>query len=514
VIETAHPTAPPRPSVRRAAVLASAALLVLGGACASKTDTAAPPTTAAPTGSTPNGTAGTTGGSTPGGAGGAGTTGSAPPVSRSATPAGPVPTVSGPVTGGKGAPNAPAPAKLLADAGYVEEEFELAGTATSYAPEGAWAQDGTWGAKPDKEAAFDTRVLVRRPTDPKKFNGTVLVEWMNVTAGADIAVDFGYTNVELLDQGYIYVGVTAQKVGLDATQSSDPERYPKLVHPGDEFSYDLFTQAGRAVLANEVFDSSYPIQKIIASGESQSAGRMTTYINAVQPLTDVYDAFLVHSRFDRMTPVAAGQTAVEGPKIRTDGRAPILVVLTETDVLGNLLSVQDDSDTYRRWEIAGTAHVDNYDLAVLSGTDPHEPAGLGKVCSKPINMAHQWWVMNAGLRGLAAWINGGPAPAKAPRMTIGPDKQYVLDEHGNATGGIRLPDLVVPTATHNGLGNNPSFCRLYGVTTAFDAAKRKALYPTEADYKTKRDAAIDKLLADGFILERDAKDAKAEPATL
>jgi hypothetical protein len=183
-------------------------------------------------------------------------------------------------------------------------------------------------------------------------------------------------------------------------------------------------------------------------------------------------------------------------------------VLTETDVLGNLKSQQPDSDTYRRWEIAGSAHVDNYDLAVLSGTDPTQPAGLGAICEKPINKANQWWVMNAGLRALANWIGGGPPPPKADRMAIGPDGQYVLDAHGNATGGIRLPDLEVPRATHSGLGNSPSFCRLYGVTTDFDAATLSALYPGYGAYRQQRNAAIDTMLRQGFIVERDALAAK------
>lgn len=509
---------------RRRVFVLIAPVLLLAAACAAKTETTGPTTTTPGAGSTPATTsAGSTGTTT--GSGSTGTPGTTRPmVKRSATPTGPVPTVTGPVTGGKGTPNAPAPAKLLADAGYVEQEYFLAGDATSYKPVGTWTEDGIWKAETNATAAYVTRVLVRRPSAPTKFNGTVMVEWMNVTAGSDIAVDFGYTNRELLDQGYIYVGVSAQKVGHTSAVESDQARYATMVHPGDEFSFDIFTQAGRAVLANKTFDAGYKVERVIASGESQSAGRMVTYINAVQPLTDVYDAFLVHSRSDGMTPLVADQPRVIGGLIRTDGRAPTLVVLTETDIAmpagdgregrGNLKSAQADSDTFRRWEIAGSAHVDNYNLSILSGTDPTQPALLGKICEKPINMAHQWWVMNAGLRNLADWIGGGPAPAKADRMTISPDKVYVVDEHGNAKGGIRLPDLEVPTATHNGLGNKPSFCFLYGITTVFDAAKLKTLYPTDAEYKTRRDAAIDKLQSQGFMLERDAKDAKTAPATL
>jgi len=427
---------------------------------------------------------------------------------RPATPTGPVPAVAPPATAGAGVIASAAPAELLAAHGYVEEELFLSGKATSYQPQGDWGPDGRWTAVAGTEADYTTRVVVRRPRDLTKVNGTVLVEWLNVSSLLDIAVDFGYLNVELMDRGVIYVGVSAQKVGLESTKASDPERYAPLAHPGDEFSYDIFTQAGRAVLAGTLLPSGAKVQRIIADGESQSASRMTTYINAVQPVADVYDAFLVHSRGDRSVGVAPGQQLAPAT-IRTDLRSPTLVVLTETDVLGNLGTQQDDSDRYRRWEIAGTAHVDNYDLAVLSGKDPDQPVAAASGCEKPINTAHQWWVMNAGFRHLEAWIGDGPLPPSAPRLEIGPDKQYVTDEHGNAKGGIRLPDVEVPVATLLGLGNNPSWCRLFGITTAFTADQLASLYPTADAYRSAFLGATDRLVAAGFMLDRDVDSAKA-----
>src|SRR5262249_21381648 len=143
--------------------------------------------------SSPEGTGGT--------AASGGPTGSTAPVAkpgdRSKTPSGPVPVVTGPVSGGTlGKPNSSAPPPLLSDAGYVEEEFFLSGTASSYQADGNWAQDGMWTATADQTADYTTRALVRRPTDPAKFNGTVLVEWLNVSGGADLAVDFGYLSRE------------------------------------------------------------------------------------------------------------------------------------------------------------------------------------------------------------------------------------------------------------------------------------------------------------------------------
>ena len=77
----------------------------------------------------------------------------------------------------------------------------------------------------------------------------------------------------------------------------DPVRYAALSHPGDSFSYDIFSQAGQAIRDNAALMlGGLTLHKLIAAGESQSAARLVTYIDAVQPLVHVYDGFLVHSR--------------------------------------------------------------------------------------------------------------------------------------------------------------------------------------------------------------------------
>src|SRR5580658_8823755 len=65
----------------------------------------------------------------------------------------------------------------LAAHGYVEEEYFIKGMTSTYnAPD-----DQKTGTVNDTGHPYVTRVVVRRPADPRKFNGTVLVEWYNVT---------------------------------------------------------------------------------------------------------------------------------------------------------------------------------------------------------------------------------------------------------------------------------------------------------------------------------------------
>ena len=75
--------------------------------------------------------------------------------------------------------------------GYEETEFLLAGRAGSFELQGERGEDGRWDVAPAAEADFRTRFLVRRPTDPRRFSGTVVVEWNNVSAGIDASPDWG-----------------------------------------------------------------------------------------------------------------------------------------------------------------------------------------------------------------------------------------------------------------------------------------------------------------------------------
>ena len=59
---------------------------------------------------------------------------------------------------------------------------------------------------------------MRRPANPAHFNGTVIVEWMNVSAG-ESAPDWDFLNPMLMRDGYAYVAVSAQALGVDGGKS-------------------------------------------------------------------------------------------------------------------------------------------------------------------------------------------------------------------------------------------------------------------------------------------------------
>ena len=455
-------------------------------------------------------------------------------------PAGPTADMSREIVGGKGVFIGSATPANVQKFGYVEHEYVGAGTATSYKASGAIAHDGRWTFAPDTTASYRTRVVVRRPADPKAFSGTVIVEWLNVSGGLDADPDWVSLREEIVRAGDAWVGVSAQQIGVTGgpvlvkvevpgaadvagkgLKAIDPARYGSLEHPGDGFSFDMLTQIARAVRAGAGMGGSHPA-KVIAAGESQSAFALVTYYNGVQPLVRAFDGFFVHSRGAGGLPlVAAGKSAdiagaITGTStiFRTDVDAPVLDVQTETDVasiLNSYAARQPDSDRFRLWEVAGTAHADRH---LVGSTAKYIDCGVA------INDGPMHLVAKAALRALTNWVETGTAPAIAPRIDIpsGATPQVDRNADGIALGGLRTPPVDVPVADLSGApGPTPStICLLLGSTKPFPAARLAQLYSSRSEYLQRYRADADATIKAGFVLPEDRASllAFAQPALI
>ena len=436
----------------------------------------------------------------------------------------------------------------LQSLGYSAEEFFVSGEATSYKPVQPLKIDGAWKLAPADKAAYATRIVVAKPSDPSKFNGTVVVEWLNVTGGSDIGPDWVMTHRELIRNGYAWVGVSAQKVGIEGGQAmiegvqplkkANPQRYGELSHPGDQYSYDMFSQVGQAVRApgaSGLLGALVP-KKVLAMGESQSAGFLTSYVNGVDPLAKVYDGYLIHSRFGFGSRFDGAPALNERPqdriiaRMRPDLRVPVILFITETDLTDGRLpgyhrARQPDNAKLRVWEIPGSAHADNYTLQVGfmdSGVAPIDKlAGawkpitnmMGKKLPTPINFGQQHhYAVQASLAHLNAWVTSGKAPPSG--QPIATEKQadgsakIIRDANGLATGGVRTPWMDVPTARLTGESTtNEMPAALFGTGDPFDAAKLQQLYPGgKAEYLKKFEASLDSAISKGFLLAADRQE--------
>lgn len=269
------------------------------------------------------------------------------------------------------------------------------------------------------------------------------------------------------------------------------------------------------------------VKRVIAIGESQSAFRLVVYVNAIQPLAGLYDGFFIHSRGGGGpfgAPLAqAPQAPVPSPFptfIRTDIDVPVLTLLTESDVtfLAAFPARQDDDAHNRLWEVAGTAHADTY-LVVTGATDlgddPDVVAPLitsaplpGVIeCATPLNSGPQHFVVKAAIAALDRWVRSGKPPKSMPRLEVdpGPPVTILRDEHGNALGGIRTPQVDVPIATFLPEQEGSILCRLFGSTELFDAEKLASLYPSRRAFLSAYKKAVKAALKAKAIRKADAK---------
>jgi hypothetical protein len=412
-----------------------------------------------------------------------------------AVPPVPAPDVEGPIPGAApGDPSSPDVAGtypwLATDAdlkslGYVEQEFYLSGRADAYS---------TTGEQLEADVPYRTRIIVRRPAHPAKFNGTVLTEWQNVTAGYDL--DALWSTDQITEAGYAWVGVSAQRVGVDQLRQWSPARYGELDVTGggrfttDQLSYDVFAQAAKAIRARDGVLGRLRARTVLAIGASQSAGRLTVMYDAVLPkIESVYD----------------GYANIVGSAPTRAGAEPVFQVMSETDVRSP--DRPADTDRFRRWEVAGSAHSGwqgqqyrrpllTRDLGAAPSYDCDRP---------PFSRVPLHHVIAAAYGHLTRWVERGIAPPAARPLQVNPDGSKVRDELGLARGGIRLSQTEAPTALNTGENSGESFCRLFGTHIPFDRAQFDRLYPSRGRYAAAVLRADAHNLKAGYLLPADAR---------
>jgi hypothetical protein len=463
----------------------------------------------------------------------------------------PNPVVTGPITGGlHGRPWFAAPFDP-SDHGYTEEEFFFSGTAKAYGASKA-------------PARYATRMLVYRPSNPAAFSGNVLVEWNNVTGQADAPVDFTWLARQVLAGGDAYVQITAQQAGVCGTgltgqpilslgrlsvaactpisiKGYHPVHYAPLVHPGDAYSYDIFSQAAQAILNPQGVSPLGPlaVRHAIAIGESQSAIELDLYIQTgADAAAALFDGFLIDADFhDVVFPASY--------------RVPTLHLWGEESAQ----PVSSTDPNHVIWQVAGAPHIDSWglqhlirgltgSLLNLPRNTPQQQAafeqslgnygqqgpGLSATCAGDTQFPRRYAV-DAALSDLTDWVQTGtPAPSPPPLVFTGLAEAtqslpplglstglplenlnalavatsplgLVRDANGNAVGGLRLPVITVPVASYHG-----SLCVLLGTSTPLLPAQLVQLYPTHDDYVTKMVTATQTAVESRYMTVADGID--------
>lgn len=409
----------------------------------------------------------------------------------------------------------------LAAAGYTETEYYASGLANRY---DGTSSTTTTATVLDGGHPYTTRVVVRKPS-AADFNGTLVVEWNNVTIGVDGEFVFAESNEYLLREGYAVAAVSAQRVGIQNLRTWAPARYGSLdvdvdlcgpagaaLCAGDPLSWDIFTQVAKAVADNASGAlAGLDVENVIATGQSQSAGRLSTYYNTIQPIYGYFDGFVYHDRASRL------RDDVPTPAVSVDSDA--------IDALG--IRPTWTSGTWTRvWELAGGTHasewgrqymdlVFNRDQALLRNGEPIsftewlEPtcAVVDTETGGQFGPVDTGYVLDAAFESVRDWIRTGePAPASIyyDRDAAGVP---IRNAQHISSGGIHLPELVAPTVFFDAW-NGPPYqfpCAVGGYTIDYTAAELKVMYGSHGRYVSKISQTAEALVAAGYMLEFDAQ---------
>jgi hypothetical protein len=430
-------------------------------------------------------------------------------------------TFSGPITVGHIVEPLSAQPLDLSSYGYTEQEYFASGTAHAFRATST-PSDGRWTIVPTTAASYRTRIIVRRPSDPARFSGTVVVEWLNESEG-ESSPDWDYLNPALTSAGDVWVGVSAQALGVNGGTpilgsiagagkglvQQEPARYGTLHHPGDQYDLDIFDQIGLGLRSTRlrVFGPLHP-RHIVAVGESQSAYYLTTFADTLQPLSDTFDGLFIHSRGGNGAPLdgASITSASSGPTnlwIRTDLDVPVFMFETQTDLifLGYAAAQQPNTSRIRTWEVAGTSHADSY----LVGSASTAANVLG--CTQQINTGPQHVVVQAAFTAFVRWVVHGTPPPSPSRFRLKSTHPaaLALDRYGNVIGGVRTPAVDVPVSTLSGAApaGASTLCSLFGSTTSFSPEMLENIYGSKAHYLALYTTALNRAVTRGYILPAD-----------
>ena len=409
---------------------------------------------------------------------------------------------------------------------YTEEEYFLSGTANLYA----------LGGKGVVKAGipYTTRILVRRPLDPAKFSGNVIVEpsrdvneWTTLWPSAAKTI---------LTRGDVYVAFTMAKANLPVFfKAYDPARYAALDIPDEGLRWDIMAET-----LGLMRSPAGPLGKLGFLDAAAKKGGLRVISTGTSLTGIMQSAFVDHGHHARARrpdggPVVDGYLQlVSGRPATLPTDAPVIALVSEGDA-SRLLSGQlpalrhADSDgpvRFRWYEIAGVAHA-NWDdqsqftpsfqlLGAKEASTPH--------CAEPISdLAVKDDFVSAALVNLEDWVRRGTAPPPGKVLDLAPDGTVAKDGFGNASGGLRPYWIAVP-ARHVSAGSDElpgkpaagGLCGMHAHDDPLPAADLARLYTSHDDYAAKVDAYLKQQVAERYLLPegaaRELAQAKAAPA--
>ena len=187
---------------------------------------------------------------------------------------------------------------------YVEEEYFVSGGANLY----------NYGHNPpigptdliaiENDVPYQTRMIIRRPVSHAQFNGMLVIEWWNSTAGFDTAPSWDASAEYFAREGIIYVGVTNSTTSLDflvggcsvfgILPPTCGTRYAALSLPENGLAYDMMSQIANLLKSDSSenpLPADFQVDRLYHAGQSQQGASIVTYASAFDSV--VNDGYFV-----------------------------------------------------------------------------------------------------------------------------------------------------------------------------------------------------------------------------
>ena len=405
-----------------------------------------------------------------------------------ATP--PVPAISGPVAApGRMYPDPPVSvtpdAVKVEDFPYVTEEYFVSGTIG--------------------DAPYATRIVVRRPRNAGAFSGTVVAEALH--AGGRSLV-FEWSRQSILTRNHMFVEIVHSGGNVNLLKTFNAERYASLnIAMGQ--TNDVIAQVGRLIKSKTGPFAAYDVRRTTLMGTSASSGTVRTYLAAHPTLRmpdggPIFDGFLLTST-NGNTPLPV----VDVPMIQMPTQTEV-VTWAEQGIKYRRPDSDEPGNRFRLYEVAGMPHNNSRD----------NPGFQNDPCTLPVTDFPAGAFTALGLNHLIEWIGNGKTPPHASPIAVDQDPKndgspLALDEHGNATGGIRSVWVDVPIATYGVFGKGKTqqqdrLCQLAGTKVPLAAEVLRKLYRSNADYTARVEQRLKQFIADGWFLSEYADMARAD----
>jgi hypothetical protein len=353
---------------------------------------------------------------------------------------------------------------------------------------------------------YTTRILIRRPSDPKKFSGIVVAEPMHFTGNSWM---FHFAHTYAMSQGHISLEIVTGNVPLFTGANAD--RY-KSLDIKDGQTNDILAQAGALVKSGRKDGplEGLPMRRMVLMGTSWSAAAVLAYL----PAHKVYRTADRKPIFDGFLPTSVGGAS---PVMKVD--VPVIHMPTMTEVVadaatGNKYRRPDGDapgDQFRIYEVAGMAHIDSR-TNLIYVPDP---------CKYPVSRFPQGLGISIGLDQLIQWVDKGKVPPRAAPVVVDNDTKndgsvLALDANGNPKGGVRntyvdvpvnryvSPNEANPSPIRNpspltAVAGVPLFCSIAGYEAPLSSQQLKSLYKSEKDYQSKVEQSANQLMKAGWL---------------